>query len=122
MSPDDNQRNKERSPSLTSVSWFGCDCRWWGVDCFASGKLLGIPLSILAPSPLHDFLVPGLLLFFLVGLAPLVTIYALIEKRDSKLPSSLTSLTTCIGRGLLACMFLLRLFCGYKRKCLSFVE
>jgi len=45
---------------------------------------LGIPLSILAPSPFHDFLAPGVLLFCFVGLAPLATIYALLKKPDWK--------------------------------------
>ncbi len=50
-----------------------------------SGKLLGIPLSILAPSPFHDFLAPGVLLFCFVGLAPLAMIYALLKTPDWEL-------------------------------------
>jgi hypothetical protein len=36
------------------------------------GHLLGVPLGMLAGTPFHNFLVPGLLLFTFVGLGPLV--------------------------------------------------
>jgi hypothetical protein len=36
------------------------------------GHLLGVPLSMLAGTPFHTFLVPGLLLFTFVGLGPMV--------------------------------------------------
>jgi hypothetical protein len=35
------------------------------------GHLLGLPLNMLAGTPFHSFLVPGLLLFTFVGVAPL---------------------------------------------------
>ncbi len=36
------------------------------------GHLLGVPLSMLAGTPFQSFLVPGLLLFTLVGIGPMV--------------------------------------------------
>src|ERR1700726_2916116 len=36
------------------------------------GHLLGVPLSMLAGTPFHSFLVPGLLLFTFVGVAPIM--------------------------------------------------
>jgi hypothetical protein len=36
------------------------------------GHLIGVPLKMLAGTPFHSFLVPGLLLFTLVGVAPIV--------------------------------------------------
>lgn len=36
------------------------------------GHLFGVPLKMLAGTPFHSFLVPGLVLFTFVGLAPLV--------------------------------------------------
>ena len=36
------------------------------------GHLLGLPLKMLAGTPFHSFLVPGLLLFTLVGVAPML--------------------------------------------------
>lgn len=46
-----------------------------------SGKLLGgLPLSILANSPFFDFLIPGIILFTILGLAPCFIAFALIKK------------------------------------------
>lgn len=46
-----------------------------------SGRLLGrLPLSILKNSPFSNFLVPGIILFLVLGIFPIVTIWALIKK------------------------------------------
>jgi len=46
-----------------------------------SGKLLGgLPLSILAHSPFPDFLIPGIILFTILGLFPCFISYALMKK------------------------------------------
>jgi hypothetical protein len=46
-----------------------------------SGKLLGgLPLSILTNSPFSDFLIPGIILFTILGLFPCFISYALIKK------------------------------------------
>lgn len=50
-----------------------------------SGQLLGMPLSLLAGSPFHDFLVPGLLLFSVLGVAPCLLVVALLKKPASPL-------------------------------------
>ena len=50
-----------------------------------SGKLLGgLPLSILKNSPFTDFLVPGIILFVVLGLIPCLLVYALIKRPESK--------------------------------------
>ncbi len=50
-----------------------------------SGKLLGgLPLSILERSPFTDFLVPGIILFIVLGLIPCLLVYALIKRPESK--------------------------------------
>lgn len=36
------------------------------------GHLLSMPLSLLASSPFHDFLIPGLILFTVIGVGPMV--------------------------------------------------
>lgn len=36
------------------------------------GHLMGLPLKLLAGTPFHSFLVPGLLLFTFIGVAPIV--------------------------------------------------
>ncbi|MEI7898596.1 MAG: hypothetical protein WCJ26_16285 [bacterium] len=51
-----------------------------------SGKLLGgLPLSILEKSPFNDFLIPGIILFVVLGLLPSLTVWALIKKPESKI-------------------------------------
>lgn len=50
-----------------------------------TGELIGMPLSMLAPSPFHSFLVPGILLFVVLGIFPLLLITALISRRLSPL-------------------------------------
>ena len=51
-----------------------------------SGKLLGgLPLSILERSPFHDFLIPGIILFLVLGLVPCLLVFALLRKRENKI-------------------------------------
>lgn len=50
-----------------------------------SGKLLGMPLSLLNNSPFNNFLIPGIILFSVLGIAPIGLIMALIKKTASKL-------------------------------------
>jgi hypothetical protein len=53
------------------------------------GKLMGMPLSILKSSPFNNFLLPGLLLFFILGLAPAILIIALIKKPAFVIPTQI---------------------------------
>ncbi|MBC8082341.1 MAG: hypothetical protein H7Z21_03960 [Hymenobacter sp.] len=48
-----------------------------------SGQLLGMPLSMLAGSPFADFLVPGLILFTVLGVAPCLLVVAMLKKPES---------------------------------------
>lgn len=46
-----------------------------------SGKLLGgLPLSILENSPFDNFLIPGIILFLVLGICPILIVWALIKK------------------------------------------
>ena len=45
------------------------------------GHLLGVPLSMLAGTPFRSFLVPGLLLFTFVGVAPIVAAAVTTRRR-----------------------------------------
>lgn len=45
-----------------------------------SGELFGMPLSMLNNSPFKNFLIPGIILFLVLGLAPVVIAIALIKK------------------------------------------
>lgn len=51
-----------------------------------SGKMIGgLPLSILEHSPFSDFLIPGVILFIILELAPCLISIALIKKPAYKL-------------------------------------
>ncbi len=50
-----------------------------------SGAKLGLPLSMLEPSPFTDFLIPGLFLFFVLGIFPALIFYGLLKKPNLKL-------------------------------------
>ena len=55
-----------------------------------SGKLIGgLPLSILERSPFNDFLVPGIILFVVLGILPGLLVFALIKKPGSVLAERL---------------------------------
>lgn len=49
------------------------------------GKLMGMPLSMLANSPFKSFLIPGIILFSILGIAPMLLILALLKKPVSKI-------------------------------------
>lgn len=49
-----------------------------------SGKLFGMPLSLLDKSPFTDFLIPGIILFIVLGLVPCGLVIALLRKPVSK--------------------------------------
>jgi hypothetical protein len=49
-----------------------------------SGKLFGMPLSILDNSPFNDFLIPGIILFLVLGLSPCLLAIALIKKPTNR--------------------------------------
>ena len=56
-----------------------------------AGRLLGMPLSLLGGSPFRDFLVPGLVLFAVLGLAPCLLVVALLKKPASRLAEQLNA-------------------------------
>jgi len=58
-----------------------------------TGELLGMPLSMLEKSPFNSYLIPGIFLFSVLGLSPLVLIIALLKKPESKLAEQINFLT-----------------------------
>jgi hypothetical protein len=54
-----------------------------------SGKLIGLPLSLLDKSPFSNYLIPGVVLFSLLGIAPFIVVYALLKKPENKLAESI---------------------------------
>lgn len=55
-----------------------------------SGGIVGIPTSELAGSPFQHFLVPGLLLFTVLGVYPLVVLFALARARAWAWPATVS--------------------------------
>jgi hypothetical protein len=49
-----------------------------------SGELLRMPLSNLGNSPFRSFLIPGIILFMVLGLMPTIIIFALLKKPEKK--------------------------------------
>jgi hypothetical protein len=49
-----------------------------------TGKLLRMPLYLLEKSPFNNYLIPGIILFSVFGLAPLLLIFALIKNPIGK--------------------------------------
>jgi len=54
-----------------------------------SGKMIGMSLKMLENSPFPDFLIPGIILFTILGICPLMLVYALIKKPDSRVAERL---------------------------------
>jgi len=50
-----------------------------------TGELIGMPLSMLEKSPFNSFFIPGVILFLVLGLIPLLLIIALFKQPESKL-------------------------------------
>lgn len=47
-----------------------------------SGDMIKMPVSIIAGSPFTSFLIPGIILFLVLGIAPVILIYALVKKPE----------------------------------------
>ncbi|MFD2935732.1 hypothetical protein [Spirosoma flavum] len=58
-----------------------------------TGKLMGMPLSILDRSPFTSFLIPGIILFVVLGLAPCILVFALLKKPACKIAERLNFYT-----------------------------
>tara|TARA_R110002096_G_scaffold323145_1_gene517271 strand:- start:1792 stop:2247 length:456 start_codon:yes stop_codon:yes gene_type:complete len=56
----------------------------WILVSDPSGEKLGLPRILLNQSPFDNFLIPGLFLFFILGLVPLLILYGLITKKGLK--------------------------------------
>ena len=66
-----------------------------------SGALLGITASELQNSPFNSYLIPGIMLFTILGLLPIMIIFALLKKSNPNWPKVSIYIKICIGRGLL---------------------
>ena len=53
--------------------------------CSPTGEMIGLPLSEFRNIPFSSFLIPGIILFFVLGVIPLLLIRALLKKPESKI-------------------------------------
>ncbi len=53
------------------------------------GELIGIPLSEFKNIPFDNYLIPGIVLFSILGIIPLLLIIALLKKPESKIAEQL---------------------------------
>ena len=77
----------ERNILLILLSFLGLSAIGGGgaLIISPSGALLGgLPLSILAKSPFNNFLVPGIILFVVLGVIPCLLVFALIKKPENR--------------------------------------
>lgn len=58
-----------------------------------SGELFGMPLSMLDNSPFGNFLLPGIILFSVLGVMPIWIVWALIRRPEYKIPESFNLFT-----------------------------
>ena len=56
-----------------------------------TGELIGIPLSEFKNIPFNSYLIPGIILFSVLGLIPLLLIIALLKKPESKLAEQINA-------------------------------
>lgn len=78
--------NTVRNIYLSLLAFLGLSAIGGGGALIISptGKLLGgLPLLILERSPFNDFLVPGIILFVVLGIIPSLLVFALLKKPTS---------------------------------------
>jgi hypothetical protein len=73
------------------LGFFGIGALFGGAVLIVSptGKLLGMPLSLLDKSPFSNFLIPGIILFIVLGLIPYGLVFTLLKKPVSALADRL---------------------------------
>ena len=75
-----------RNILLILLAFLGLGAFFGGLELIISpdGALFGMPLSMLANSGFKTFLIPGILLFVVLGLFPILLVYALIKNTPSR--------------------------------------
>ena len=58
-----------------------------------SGRLFGMPLSMLDNSPFNNFLIPGVILFSVLGIMPCWIVWSLIKRPEYKIAESFNFFT-----------------------------
>jgi len=75
-----------RNILLILLAFLGLGAFFGGLVLIISpdGALFGMPLSMLANSGFKTFLIPGILLFVVLGVSPILLVYALIKNMPSR--------------------------------------
>lgn len=87
-----NNRGQKKSIILICLHFFLGIGAFGGAIIFfidPSGELAGMPLSLLDESPFHSYLIPALILFFLLGVLPSVVGFSLMKRWDFQLAERL---------------------------------
>jgi hypothetical protein len=109
-------RNDPRWRFLTTVHSFNAISAMAGGGALAiwpDGSVLRAPLSMLSGTPFNDFLVPGLVLFAMVGVTNMVAaMLAFNREEGAEVPSFFAGLAT-VG-WIIGELFVLRLFSGFQ--------
>ena len=76
-----------RNVLVALLAFLGLGAIGGGAELIISpdGEMLGMPVALLAHSPFRNFLVPGIILFCVLGLVPIGLIFALLRKPDWRL-------------------------------------
>jgi len=84
----ESSKTTARNILLFLLSFLGLGAVFGGVVLIISptGELFGMPLSMLDYSPFNNFLIPGIILFAILGVMPIGVTLALIKKPEYKFP------------------------------------
>ena len=76
-----------RNIHLLLLAFLGLGAVFGGAVLIISryGKLFGMPLSLLRTSPFNNFLIPGIILFTVLGVIQILTMVALIKRPVNRL-------------------------------------
>lgn len=83
--------NKTRNFLLFLLGFLGIGAIFGGgaLTISPSGAWLRMPLSLLEKSPFVNYLIPGIILFLILGVAPIGLVFALIKKPAGKFAEKL---------------------------------
>ncbi|PLX13440.1 MAG: hypothetical protein C0597_11745 [Marinilabiliales bacterium] len=78
---------RSRNILLALLAFLGLGAIGGGIILIISptGEMLGVPITEFKNIPFNSFLIPGIILFSVIGIVPLLLIVALLKKPDSKL-------------------------------------
>lgn len=82
---EENKIKKIRNIFIVVLGFLGLGAIGGGIILIISpsGELIGIPLSEFKNIPFNSYLIPGIILFFVLGVFPFLLIAALLKKPES---------------------------------------